>query len=149
MEIESNKNYENSSNEKDEKDSIGKFAGFFLFRQLINGYNDAKNLPEEERKNIKKYGVLSIILCVISLTVSISCLVSTFMDFRLFGFSYFLLLIAYIFGGIVVGILLAIYGFVFGVMQARLNRKAIGIFGVVLSVLSFVASVVLIAVLIV
>ncbi|MBQ3048017.1 MAG: hypothetical protein IJD48_03270 [Clostridia bacterium] len=43
---------ENNQKEKQE-DSVGKFTGFFLFRSLINGYNQAKELQDEKRKNIK------------------------------------------------------------------------------------------------
>ena len=43
-----------NNNEETQKDAIGKITGFFLFRNLINGYNDAKNFDEDTRKSIKK-----------------------------------------------------------------------------------------------
>ena len=135
-----------NSDEKNEKDytnqsdAIGKFTGFFLFRNLINKYNNAKDAPDEERKQIKKYGVMSVILALISIGISLSCLFSTFMDFQFFGFSYVLMLLVYILGGIIICFILAIYSFVFAVMQVRLNRKAVGIFGIIFSVIGIITS---------
>ena len=130
----------NRGNGGEEKDSIGKITGFFLFRNLINNYNDAKNMSEEERKQIKKYGVLSVILAITSIIVSVSCLISTFTDFQFFGFSYVLIMFSYILGGVIICLIFSIYSFVFAVMQVRLNRKAIGIFGIVLAVLGILSS---------
>ena len=130
----------NGNNESTEKDAIGKVTGFFLFRNLINGYNEAKDFDEDKRKSIKKYGVLSVILATIAIIISISCLASTFTDFQIFGFSYVLYMLVYIIGGIIIGIVLSIYSFVFAVMQVRLNRKSIGIIGIILSVLGIISS---------
>lgn len=139
-----NNNESNSSN----KDSIGKITGFFLFRNLINGYNNAKEAPDEERKKIKKYGVLSLILSSIAIVISASCLISTFADLQFFGFSYVLMLLVYILGGIIICLILSIYAFVFAVMQVRLNREAVGIFGIIFSVLGALISLALIVFLI-
>lgn len=137
------------SNNLDNKDSIGKATGFFLFRNVVNNYNDDKTKPEEERKNIKKYGRVSCILSLIALFLSLSCLISNLVNLEFVGFSYVLMLIIYIIGGFIISIILAIYGFVFGVMQIRLNRKSIGIIGLVLSILSIIASIMLIVFLII
>lgn len=134
---------ENVKEEK-EKDSVGKLTGFFLFRTLINGYNNAKELPEEERKDIKKYGVISFILSLIATFISLSCLFFVLANYQFFGFSYVVMIILYFLGGVIISVLLAIYGFVFAVMQIRLNRKAIGIWGIVFSILAMVSSVLLI-----
>ena len=55
MEIEKSKENKNI-------DTVGKVTGFFLFRNLINSYNEDKCLDEEERKTVKKYGAVAIIL---------------------------------------------------------------------------------------
>lgn len=133
----------------DERDSVGKVTGFFLFRNIVNGYNEDKAKPEEERKNIKKYGKLSLTLSLVALLVSGCCLIANLMELDVIGMSYVLMLVLYIFSGIVISVVLAIYGFVFGVMQCRLNRKSVGIVGIVLSVLAVVCAIFLIVVLIV
>ena len=138
-----------SRNGLDEKDSVGKVTGFFLFRNVVNGYNADKEKPEEERKNIKKYGKLSLVISTIALVVSSCCLIANLMEIDAIGISYILMLVIYIFSGIVISIILAIYGFVFGVMQCRLNRKSIGIIGIVLSVLAIICSLFLIVVMII
>ncbi|MBR4003505.1 MAG: hypothetical protein IKI95_05575, partial [Clostridia bacterium] len=122
----------------------GKVTGFFLFRNLINSYNEDKQANDEERKNIKKYGIASLILSGIGLLISLSCLIFSLINLDLAGFSYGLIMIVYILGGVVISALLAIYGFIFAVMQIRLNRKALGVIGLVLSVLSLIASVLLV-----
>lgn len=135
---------ENTNNEISQNDAVGKITGFFLFRNLIAGYNDDKTKPQDERKNIKKYGVVSIILASLAFIISGSCLISTIMDINLAGFSYVLINIIFIVGGVLLSGLLSIYGFVFGVMQIRLNRKSAGIFGLILSILAMVSSILLI-----
>ena len=137
MEIESDK-------QEKEKDSVGKVTGFFLFRSLINGYNTAKDLPEEERKQIKKYGVISFVLTLIAMFISLSCLFFVLANYEFMGFSYVVMIILYFLGGVLISLLLAVYGFVFAIMQIRLNRKAIGVWGIVFSVLAIVSSVLLI-----
>ena len=127
-----------------ENDPVGKVTGFFLFRNLINSYNEDKQANDEERKNIKKYGIASLILSGIGLLISLSCLIFSLINLDLAGFSYGLIMIVYILGGVVISALLAIYGFIFAVMQIRLNRKALGVIGLVLSVLSLIASVLLV-----
>ncbi len=133
-----------SSPQEKEKDSVGKVTGFFLFRSLINGYNTAKDLPEEERKNIKKYGVMSFVLSFVATSISLSCLFFVLANYEFMGFSYVVMIILYFLGGVLISILLAVYGFVFAVMQIRLNRKSIGIWGIVFSVLAIVSSILLI-----
>lgn len=135
---------ENSDNGVTQNDAVGKVTGFFLFRNLIAGYNEDKTKPQDQRKEIKKYGIVSIILASIAFVISVSCLISTVMDFNLAGFSYVLINIIFIVGGFLLSGLLAIYGFVFGVMQIRLNRKGCGVLGLVLSILAMISSVLLI-----
>ena len=135
---------ENANNEMSNNDAVGKVTGFFLFRNLIAGYNDDKAKPQDQRQNIKKYGVVSVILSAIALIISGSCLISTIIDFDMVGFSYVLINIIFIVGGVILSALLSIYGFVFGVMQVRLNRKGSGLLGLVLSILSMVSAVLLI-----
>ena len=127
-----------------QRDPIGKISGFFLFKNLINSYSEDKNSSSEERKNIKKYGVVSLVLSIIALTISLSCLISSLLSLEIAGFSFVLITIVYLVGGVLISILTAIYGFIFGLMQIRLNRKAIGVIGLVLSILSMAASVMLI-----
>lgn len=134
----------NYTNKMGDKDAIGNVTGFFLFRNLINNYNKDKSKIEEERKNIKKYGRVSCTLSLIALFLSLSCLISSLINLDFVGFSYILLIVIYILGGFIISLILAIYGFVFGVMQVRLNRKSIGIIGLVLSVLSIISSIALI-----
>ena len=129
-------NIENNSpnNNLNQKDSVGKLTGFFLFRGIINSYNEDKQKDEDARKEIKKYGRLSLTLGFISLFVSGSCLVSSISRFDFVAMSYVTMLIIYILCGILLSLLLSIYAFVFAVMQARLNRKSVGIIGIVLSI---------------
>ncbi len=139
----------NASNKLNKKDSVGKITGFFLFRNLINNYNIEKTRHEEERKQIKKYGISSLILSLISLIISVSCLISRLSNITFVGFSNFLMILVYIFSGIIISLILSIYAFVFGVLQVRLNRKSIGIIGLVLSILSILSSIVLLVFLII
>ena len=134
----------NSTGIGSQSDPVGKITGFFLFRNLLNSYNSDKQSDDEERKNIKKYGVVALILSIIALLISLSCLISSVIGMDIIGFSYVLMMVIYILGGVVISVLLAIYGFILAVLQIRLNRKAIGIFGLVLSILSMVASILLI-----
>ena len=127
-----------------QRDVVGKISGFFLFKNLTNAYAEDKNLPDEQRKKIKKYGVFSLILSIIALTISLSCLISSLLSLEIAGFSFVLITIVYLVGGVLVSILMAIYGFIFGVMQIRLNRKAVGVIGLVFSILSMAASIMLI-----
>lgn len=143
------KKTDSSSGLGSNKDPIGKITGFFLFRNLINSYSQDKNLNDNERKNIKKYGVVSLILSIIAFVISLSCLISNFFGLDILGFSFVLMIIIYVLGGVLISILLAIYGFIFAVMQTRLNRKAIGIIGIIISILSMVASLLLIVFMIV
>lgn len=142
-------NINNSSNNLDSEDSIGKATGFFLFRNVINSYNNDKTKPDEDRETIKKYGRISFVLSLIALFLSLSCLISNLVNIEFVGYSYVLMLIIYILAGIIVSFLFAIYGFVFGVMQIRLNRKSIGIIGLVLSILAIITSLSLIVFLII
>ena len=134
----------NSSGLGSNSDPVGKVTGFFLFRNLISNYNQDKQADSAERKNIKKYGVVSIILSGTGLLISLSCLIFSLINLDIAGFSYGLIMVVYILGGVVISALLATYGFIFAVMQIRLNRKAFGIIGLVLSVLSIIASVLLV-----
>jgi len=143
------KKEKDASSRMDREDSVGKVTGFFLFRNIIEDYNNDKTKSEDERKQIRKYGKISLTLSIIALVISASCLISNLTNIDFFGFSYVLMLVIYIFSGILISIFLSIYGFVFGVMQIRLNRKSIGVFGLVLSILSMLSSIFLILVLII
>ena len=132
------------SSQTQNKDSVGKVTSFFLFRSLINGYNTAKDLPEEERTTIKKYGAISTILSLIALFISLGCLFSVLSNFQFIGFNYVVMMVIYFLGGVLVSLLLSVYAFVFATMQLRLNRKAIGIWGIVLAVLSTISSILLV-----
>ena len=138
-----------SSKGMDREDSVGKVTGFFLFRNVIEDYNVDKNKSEEERKHINKYGKISLTLSIIALVISAACLISNLTNLDFFGFSYVLMLVIYIFSGIIISVIFSIYGFVFGVMQIRLNRKSLGVIGLVLSLLSMLSSIFLIFVLII
>jgi len=138
-----------NSSRLNREDSVGKVTGFFLFRNLIENYNADKNKSEDERKRIRKYGKLSLLLSIIALAISACCLFFNLSNVNFFGFSYVLMLVIYIFSGIIISIFLSIYGFVFGVMQIRLNRKSIGVFGLVLSILSMLSSIFLIIILVI
>ena len=133
----------NSTGIGSEKDAVGKVTGFFLFRNLLSNYDSDKQTDDDTRKNIKKYGVVSLILSLIGLLISASSLISSIMGLDVIGFSYVLMMVIYILGGVIISILLAIYGFIFAILQIRLNRKAVGIFGLILSILAMVLSVLL------
>lgn len=137
------------SNRLERQDSIGKITGFFLFRNLINKYNEDKCKNEDDRKNIKKYGKISLVISLIALLISAACLISNLTNVELFGFSYVVMLVLYVLSGVIISLILSLYGFVFGVMQIRLNRKSIGVFGLVLSIFAFLCSLALILFLII
>lgn len=136
-----------SLKERDSKqnnsDPIGKITGFFLFRNLIDNYNDNKVSGEDERKRIKKYGIISLILSLAAIVISVSCLITTIINVEFQGVSVVLIMIVSILGGIIIPIIMSLYAFVFAVLQVRLNRKAVGIIGIVTSVLSLVSCIVL------
>ena len=134
----------NSAGLGSENDPVGKVTGFFLFRNLINSYANDKVADGNVRKNIKKYGVASLIFGFIAFAISFCCMLGSVVGIQAEGFSFFLLTIINIVGGVIISLLLSIYSFVFAVMQIRLNRKAVGVIGIVLSVLAMAASVVLV-----
>lgn len=125
-----------NKNELSPQDSIGRATGFFLFRNLVNNYNVDKEKQEDERKSIKKYGRTSLVLSFISILLGVCSLVCKFSNLELAGFSNLLIVVIYILSGIVVSTILSIYAFVFAVLQTRLNRKSIGIIGLIASILS-------------
>ncbi len=129
-------NLKNNKNELNPQDSIGRATGFFLFRNLVNGYNVDKEKQEDERKGIKKYGTTSLILSFISLLLGVCSLICKFSNLELAGFSNLLIVVIYILSGIVVSTILSMYAFVFAVLQTRLNRKSIGIIALIASILS-------------
>ncbi len=131
------------------KDAIGKITGFFLFRNLIDNYNQYKDLPDSSRKKIKRYGILSVSLSIIAIIVSLSCLVTTLINIEFQGVSVVLIMIVSILGCVVIPLIMSMYAFVFAVLQVRLNRKSIGIIGIILSILSVVSCVLLIVFLII
>ena len=87
----------NSSGLGSNSDPVGKVTGFFLFRNLISNYNQDKQADSAERKNIKKYGVVSIILSGTGLLISLSCLIFSLINLDIAGFSYGLIMVVYIF----------------------------------------------------
>ncbi|MBQ3048016.1 MAG: hypothetical protein IJD48_03265 [Clostridia bacterium] len=72
--------------------------------------------------------------------LSVSCLLCSVTGVDFWGFSYVVMLFIFVIGGVIISALLAIYSFVFGILQVRLNRKASGILGIILATLSFVSS---------
>lgn len=131
------------NSKQNNSDPIGKITGFFLFRNLIDNYNDNKVSGEDERKRIKKYGIISLILSLAAIVISVSCLITTIINVEFQGVSVVLIMIVSILGGIIIPIIMSLYAFVFAVLQVRLNRKAVGIIGIVTSVLSLVSCIVL------
>ena len=134
---------------KNNSDPIGKITGFFLFRSLIENYNDNKSLSENKRRKIKKYGIISLILSLIAIIVSVSCLITTLMNIEFQGASVVLIMIVSILGCVIIPLILSAYAFVFAVLQVRLNRKSIGIIGIVASILAMVCCIVLVVFLII
>lgn len=139
---------QSSKDKMEREDPVGKVTGFFLFRNVIEDYGNDKNTPEDDRKSVNKYGKISLTLSIIALVISAACIISNLTNLDFFGFSYVLMLVIYIFSGIIISIVFSIYGFVFGVMQVRLNRKSSGIIGLILSLISLISSVFLIIILI-
>ena len=147
MNIEQSAKVSSNGKSQNEPDAIGKVTGFFLFRNVINSYNQDKLKDEDSRREIKKYGSISLTLSIIAFVISGACLISNISRLDLVGMSYVVMLVIYILSGIVVSLILALYGFVFGVMQIRLNRKGIGIFGLIFSILDIFLCVALIVIL--
>lgn len=147
MNIEQSAKVSSNGKSQNEPDAIGKVTGFFLFRNVINSYNQDKLKDEDSRREIKKYGSISLTLSIIAFVISGACLISNISRLDLVGMSYVVMLVIYILSGIVVSLILALYSFVFGVMQIRLNRKGIGIFGLIFSILDIFLCVALIVIL--
>ena len=145
---------EELKNLEDEKqiDNIGKATGFFLFRNLINNYNEMKQ-DETKRYECKKYGKIACVLSFIGLAISLGIIlifgVNVYGDMNFGGFGSVLSIIVSVIAGIVLPLLLGIYAMVFAIMQVRLNRKAIGIVGVVLATLTVLSSIAMIVLMIV
>ncbi len=129
---------------EDEKriDNIGKAMGFFLFRNLINNYNEMKN-DETKRYECKKYGKIALVLSIIGIMVAVGVIlifgVRAFggMDFG--GFGSVISIIISAIAGVILPIILGIYGLVFSIMQVRLNRKAIGVVSIISSTITILA----------
>lgn len=136
-------NLKEKNSKQNNSDPIGKITGFFLFRNLIENYNENKYLNEEKRKGIKKYGVISLVLSLVAILVSVSCLITTLLNINFQGISVVLIMIVSVFGCVVIPLIMSAYAFVFAVLQVRLNRKAVGIFGIVASVLSVICCIIL------
>jgi cation transporter-like permease len=122
-----------------EGDGVDNVTGFFLFRNLINNYNEIKN-DESLRQGSNKHGRWSIILSTLAMVLALSMFlmfgVAAFGPMNWAGFGHFTSMLANIIAGIVVPVVLALYGFVFAVMQVRLNRRPSGVVGIVLSTLT-------------
>lgn len=131
---------------EDEKriDNIGKATGFFLFRNLINNYNEIKN-DETKRYECKKYGKIALVLSIIGLVVSIGFIlffgIGTFGNNELQGFGSVMSIILSAIAGVIIPIILGVYSMVFSVLQIRLNRKAIGIISIIFSTLTILSGV--------
>ncbi len=144
---------EELKNLEDDKqiDNIGKATGFFLFRNLINNYNEMKQ-DETKRYECKKYGKIALILSLIGIAVSIGFILIFGVNvygLDIGGFGSILTMILSIIAGIVLPLGLGVYGMVFAVMQVRLNRKAIGIIGLIAATICILSSVVMVVLLIV
>lgn len=130
------------NNDEKQIDNIGKATGFFLFRNLINNYNELKN-DDTKRYECKKYGKISIILSFIGLAVAVGVIlifgVRAFggMDFA--GFGSVMSIVITIIAGIVLPIILGIYGMVFAILQIRLNRKSVGVISIILATMTILA----------
>lgn len=135
------------NNDEKQIDNIGKATGFFLFRNLINNYNELKN-DDTKRYECKKYGKISIILSFIGLAVAVGVIlifgVRAFggMDFA--GFGSVMSIVITIIAGIVLPIILGIYGMVFAILQIRLNRKSVGVISIILATMTILAGVTMI-----
>ena len=144
---------EELKNLEDDKqiDNIGKATGFFLFRNLINNYNEMKQ-DETKRYECKKYGKIALILSLIGIAVSIGFILIFGVNvygLDIGGFGSILTMILSIIAGIVLPLGLGVYGMVFAVMQVRLNRKAIGIVGLIAATICILSSVAMVVLLIV
>ena len=144
---------EELKNLEDDKqiDNIGKATGFFLFRNLINNYNEMKQ-DETKRYECKKYGKIALILSLIGIAVSIGFILIFGVNvygLDIGGFGSILTMILSIIAGIVLPLGLGVYGMVFAVMQVRLNRKAIGIIGLIAATICILSSVAMVVLLIV
>lgn len=136
---------------EDEKriDNIGKATGFFLFRNLINNYNEMKN-DETKRYECKKYGKIALVLSIIGILVALGVIlifgVRAFggMDFG--GFGSVISIIISAIAGVILPIILGIYGLVFSIMQVRLNRKAIGVVSIISSTITILAGLAMIVI---
>ena len=132
-------------------DNIGKATGFFLFRNLINNYNELKQ-DETKRYECKKYGKIALILSFIGISVSIGFILIFGVNVygvEIGGFGSVLTMILSIIAGIVLPLLLGIYGMVFSVLQVRLNRKVIGIISIISSTICILSSVAMVVLMIV
>ena len=145
---------EELKNLEDEKqiDNIGKATGFFLFRNLINNYNELKQ-DETKRYECKKYGKISCTLSLIGIAISLGIIlmfgVQVFGATEYGGFGSIISIIISIIAGVVLPFGLGVYGMVFAIMQVRLNRKAIGVVGVIMSTLTILSGLSMIVLLIV
>ncbi len=139
---------------EDEKqiDNIGKATGFFLFRNLINNYNEMKE-DETRRYECKKYGIISCVLSLIGIAVSLGIIlifgVNVYGEMNFGGFGSVMSTIITIIAGIILPLGLGVYGMVFAVMQVRLNRKAVGIIALILSTIALLSGVSMIILMIV
>ncbi len=133
-------------------DEVGKATGFFLFRNFLKKYREIRD-DESKRVECKRYGNMSIILSIISLIISIGFIllfgVSAFGDLGLFGFGSVLSKILSIVAGIVIPVVLSIYSMIFAIMQIRLNRKAIGVIAMIISVIAMLTALSMIVLMIV
>lgn len=144
---------EELKNLEDEKqiDNIGKATGFFLFRNLINNYNEMKQ-DETKRYECKKYGNIALILSLIGIAVSVGFILIFGINVygvEFGGFGSVLTMILSIIAGIVLPLGLGIYSMVFAVMQVRLNRKAIGIVGLITATLCILSSIAMVVLMII
>ena len=103
---------------------------------------------ETKKYECKKYGKISIILSVIGLAIAIGIIlvfgVRAFGGMEFGGIGNVMSIIISVIAGVVLPIILGIYGMVFSILQIRLNRKAIGVIAVILSTITILAGIAMI-----
>ena len=145
-----NEEFKNLEDEK-QIDNIGKATGFFLFRNLINNYNEIKQ-DETKRYECKKYGKISLTLSIIGIVVALGFILIFGVNVygvEFGGFGSAVTMILSVVAGIVLPFGLGVYAMVFAIMQIRLNRKFGGVIGLIASTITILSSIAMIVLMIV
>ena len=145
-----NEEFKNLEDEK-QIDNIGKATGFFLFRNLINNYNEIKQ-DETKRYECKKYGKISLTLSIIGIVVALGFILIFGVNVygvEFGGFGSAVTMILSVVAGIVLPFGLGVYAMVFAIMQIRLNRKSVGVIGLIASTITILSSIAMIVLMIV